>query len=95
MRLAWETGSKRIQVETDCLVIVNWLRGIEEVNTSFATIIQECRDWMERQWVIVIQHLRREGNVVVDAMVKMALKIQQGVLKTWHNPLEDMSEILQ
>ena len=25
MRLAWETGSKRIQVETNCLMIVNWL----------------------------------------------------------------------
>ena len=28
MRLAWKTGSKCIQVETDYLVMVNWLGGI-------------------------------------------------------------------
>ena len=30
---------KSIQVETDCLVMVNWLRGIEKVNTSFVILI--------------------------------------------------------
>ena len=55
MRLAWETGSKRIQVaKTNCLVMMNWQRGIEEVNTSFASLIQECRYWMEKQCVVVI-----------------------------------------
>ena len=49
VRLAWETGPKRIQVEIGCHVMVNWLRGIEKVNTSFAmgyshpTQLQ-CRD---------------------------------------------------
>ena len=30
-----------------------------------------------------------------DAMVKKAMKFQQGVLKRRHNPPEDVSEILQ
>ena len=32
---------------------------------------------------------------MADAMAKKALKIQQGMLKTWHNPPKDVSEILQ
>ena len=36
---------------------------------------------MEKQWIVVIQHVHREGNVVADAMAKKAIKIQQGVLK--------------
>ena len=75
-------------------MMVNWLRGIEEVNTSFATLIQEYRDWIENQWLVVRQQIHKEGNIVADAMAKKALKIQQGMLKTWHNPPKDVSEIL-
>ena len=44
MRMAWETGFKRIQMETDSLTMAKWLRGLEEVNTLLAHLMHECKE---------------------------------------------------
>ena len=57
MKMAREMGVKRLLVESDCLLVVQWLRGSNETTPFLASPIQECRDWMRKGWIINIQHV--------------------------------------
>ena len=57
MKMAREMGVKRLLVESDCLLVVQWLRGSDETTPFLASLIQECRDWMRKGWIINIQHV--------------------------------------
>ena len=57
-----------------CLKVVQWLKGIGKTNVLFESLIQECREWMRRKWVVNICHTYREGNIMADYMAKRSAR---------------------
>ena len=88
--MAWDSGSKHLILESDCLTVVQWSKGMRETNVLFESLIQECREWMRIKWIVNICHTYREGNKMADYMAKRARNVQQGVLQRWSDPPEDL-----
>ena len=40
-----------------------WIRGLEEINNSLTNVIQECKDYINKDWSISIKRVYREGQV--------------------------------
>ena len=51
LRMAWETGERRIRVEVDSLMAIKWIKGGQEVVNSQANLINECKEWLGRSWI--------------------------------------------
>ena len=46
--MARENGAKRLIIELDSLTVYRWIRGLEEINNSLTNVIQECRDYINK-----------------------------------------------
>ena len=66
MQIAWENGVTKLIVEGDSLVVIRWIKGTEESMDSLSNIIQERKELLQRDWMPIIRHIHREGNMVVD-----------------------------
>ena len=62
---------KFIYLELDSKVVLNWLTN---PNTSFPTnmmpLICDCRNLLEQDWEVRIQHIYREANECANALAK-------------------------
>ena len=65
-----------------------------ETIVFFETLIQECRNWLRRIWVVNIYHIYREGNIMANSMANRAFNLQQVVLKRRSNPPEELKSHL-
>ena len=61
-------------VEVDSLVVFNWTKESEESTNSLANVIQECKEWLQRGWMVNFKLVLREGNLVANKPTKLALK---------------------
>ena len=61
-------------VEVGSLVLFNWIKGSEEPTNSLANVIQECKEWHKRGWMVNVIHVLREGNFVANKLTKLAFK---------------------
>ena len=71
------------------------MKWMGETCLFFESLIQECREWLRRRWVVNVCHTYREGNKMADYMAKRALNVQQGVLQRWNGPPEDLMPWLE
>ena len=49
-------------------------------------LVNECKIWLEKTWVVTLHHVHREGNQVADRVAWIALKLQKGEKKLWSTP---------
>ena len=75
-------------------MVVQWLNSMGEPYNPLDALIQECKGWLRKGWVVNIQHGYREGNSIANSMAKQILHLQQGVFRRWRTPPEDLKEIL-
>ena len=80
LKMAWDSGSNRLILESDCLTVVKWLKGMGETSFLFESLIQECREWLRRRWVVNVCHTYREDSRMADYMDKRARNVHQRVL---------------
>ncbi|KAE8696959.1 hypothetical protein F3Y22_tig00110637pilonHSYRG00407 [Hibiscus syriacus] len=65
LELAWNFGARRIILEMDCMNIVSIFR-------LFIPYASPCGGATPSDWIVTVKHVYREGNRVMDALVKLA-----------------------
>lgn len=83
---------RKIEVESDSLIVVNLLNGLRELNHPLAPIVEDCKIIL-RQMESTIKHIRREGNKVADALAIVGAKSDED-LKILNDPIPEVDELL-
>ena len=84
--MARENGARRLIIELESLTVYRWIKGLEEINNSLTNVIQECKDYINKDWSISIKHVYKEGNQVADRMAKLALNSPNSIIARWRKP---------
>ena len=95
LKMACEMGIRKLIVEIDSLQVYSWVKGVNGIENSLSNVIQECRFWLNKSWVVSIKHVYREGNQVGDQLAKMALKSHHNTLLKWRGPSREVFDLLQ
>jgi hypothetical protein len=59
-----------IQIETDCLQVVQELNGKRRNDTEFGSIIEECRRLLVLNLNCKVNHVRRQANRVAHELAQ-------------------------
>ena len=94
LKMARENGAKQLIIELDSLRVYRWIRGLEEINNSLTNVIQECKDYINKDWSTSIKHVYREGNQVANRMTKLALNSPNSIIARWRKPLKELENLL-
>ena len=62
------------------------MKGLKEIENSLSNVIQEYKTWFDKNWMISIMLVYKEGNQATYHMAKMALKLQHNYLTRWRQP---------
>ena len=89
-----ENGARRLIIELDSLTVCRWIRGLEEINNSLTNVIQECKDYINKDWSINIKLVYKEDNQVANRMVKLALNSPNSIIAKWRKPLKEQENLL-
>ena len=63
----------KVEVEVDCLKVVQALKARERCNTLYGTVIEDARNQGASLQACHFQHVRREGNKLAHALTRRAV----------------------
>ena len=71
LAMAWNAGVKLLQLELDSRVVLTWLTN-KNMNypTNMLPLIYDCRNLLDQEWEVHVQHVYREANGCADALAK-------------------------
>ena len=71
LAMVWNMGVKLLQLELDSKVVLNWLT-ITNLNypTNILPLICDCRNLLDQEWEVHMQHVYHEANGCVDVLAK-------------------------
>ena len=71
LAMVWNMGVKLLQLELDSKVVLNQLT-ISNLNypTNILPLICDCRNLLDQEWEVHMQHVYREANGCADALAK-------------------------
>lgn len=75
--MAWELGFSFLEVEPDSLGAVNLInnnRGNLKVGHG-GGILKMILSWLQKDWVVKVSHIFREGNRLTDCVTDLGLKL--------------------
>ncbi|CAI0459079.1 unnamed protein product [Linum tenue] len=78
LRMAWEKGARKVELQTDSLTAVQLLRT-EVKHHQHRTMITAARRLLELNWEVRIKHVFRESNFVADYMASIGHSMPVGV----------------
>lgn len=64
--IAWEMGFREIILETDSKITMHSVTRKKRVASYYGILSDRCRNLLEREWIVQIQHVDREVNRVAD-----------------------------
>lgn len=70
LRMGWDMGFKKIQVESDCQVLVNLINGENDSSYSGSFVFLEIQSLLQYNWSVKISYIPREKNLIVDYLAK-------------------------
>ncbi|KAL4292121.1 hypothetical protein GQ457_14G024250 [Hibiscus cannabinus] len=70
---AWDLGYRHVILESDSLEALGIVRDDDNRGCSYG-IVLHIRELRARNWSLMFQHVRREGNKVADHMAKLVRK---------------------
>ena len=79
LSLAWSLGLKKVILEVDSLLVVNWLKKVSDCDSNQANLIHICLDFLRRDQEVQIYHIFREMNQLVDHLANKALHMERGI----------------
>ena len=53
------------------------MKGLQHTEDSLSNVIQGCKEWLYKNWMVSLKNVYREGNHVANHLAKMALKHHQ------------------
>ena len=71
LEMAWDKGTKHLQLELDSKVVLTWLTN-PYINypTNMMPLICDCRNLLTLEWEVHVQHVYREANGCADDLAK-------------------------
>ncbi|KAK9004953.1 hypothetical protein V6N11_042403 [Hibiscus sabdariffa] len=69
---------REVELETDCVEVERILVGKSGALSGNA-IVDDIREMLSRNWVVVIRRISRDGNKVVDALAAFVINGPDGV----------------
>ena len=94
LKMVRENEARQLIIELDSLTVYRWITGLEEINNYLTNIIQECKDYINKDWSISIKHVYREGNQVADRMTKLVLNSSKSIIARWRKPPKKLENLL-
>ncbi|KAL0700346.1 hypothetical protein Bca4012_056468 [Brassica carinata] len=74
----WEKGFRRLEVEVDSKMIVEFLTtGIEDTH-PLSFLVCLCHGFLTRDWLVRFVHVYREANRVADGLANLAFSLPFG-----------------
>ena len=93
LSLGWSLEIKKLILEVDSMLVVNWLKKVSACDSNQANLIHICLDFLRRNWEVQISHIYREGNQLADYLVNKALHIERGI-QVLNNAPADVFQLL-
>ena len=71
LEMAWNMGFKFLQLELDSKVVLTWLTN-NNMNypTNMMPLICDCRNLLDQEWEVHVQHVYHEANGCADDLAK-------------------------
>ena len=77
LEMAWNMGVKRLHLELDSKVVLDWLTSSNlNYPTNILPLICDCRNLLEREWEVHMHHEFREANGCADALAKRGIHLR-------------------
>ena len=71
LEMAWDKGTKHLQLELDFKVVLTWLTNpCVNYPTNMLPLICDCKNLLTLEWEVHVQHVYREVNGCTDALAK-------------------------
>ena len=71
LAMAWNMGVKLFQLELDSKVVLTWLTNTNmNYPTNMLPLICDCRNLLDQEWEVHMQHVYREANGGANALAK-------------------------
>ncbi|QHO22763.1 Putative ribonuclease H protein [Arachis hypogaea] len=91
--LAWQSGYRKVECESDCMVALKIIHGNAEDFPEFAHIVEEIHQLMLLEWDVTIYHIIREENSCADFLAKMGSSSNY-TFSLMINPLPELTVLL-
>ncbi|KAH9779123.1 putative ribonuclease H protein [Citrus sinensis] len=62
LKLAWDSGIRRLKVETDSLCVTQLVARSSVMTNEYAPLVQAIKDYLKLDWHVSIVHIYREAN---------------------------------
>ncbi|CAN1173812.1 Putative ribonuclease H protein At1g65750 [Linum perenne] len=78
LSLIWTLGYRRVQVESDCLAVIELVTDTDIQNHTHAVLGYEIKELLTRNWDCTLKHVYREGNIVADLLAGQSHADERG-----------------
>ncbi|XP_019164336.1 PREDICTED: uncharacterized protein LOC109160503 [Ipomoea nil] len=72
LKWTWDQGIRSIYLRTDSQQAVTWLNGHSNILGHCDTLVKWCKEWLRKDWTVIIDYVPREKNGVADWLAKEA-----------------------
>ncbi|CAN1229009.1 Putative ribonuclease H protein At1g65750, partial [Linum grandiflorum] len=79
LQIAWERGYRRVQVQLDSRAAIQLLLGDSELTHQHSSEVASFREMLDRDWLIKVEHIYREGNRAADYLAALVHSLPSGV----------------
>ncbi|CAN1743013.1 Putative ribonuclease H protein At1g65750 [Linum perenne] len=79
MRLAWESGIRKLSIQTDSRAAVALLTAVDDRPHRHASLVQQFHELRMRDWEVKIHHIYREANYAADYMANLGQSLDLGI----------------
>ncbi|CAN1147088.1 Putative ribonuclease H protein At1g65750, partial [Linum perenne] len=79
MERAWNVGIRDLEIQTDSLTAVGLLKNDEATDHQHASLIAQFIRLLDRSWTVMLKHIFREANHLVDAVAEKGHEFDLGI----------------
>ena len=70
------------------------MKGLQHIENSLSNVIQGCKEWLYKNWMVNLKNVYREGNQVANHLAKMALKHHHNNFIKWRIPPSGVANLI-
>ncbi|OMO61183.1 hypothetical protein CCACVL1_23704 [Corchorus capsularis] len=85
---------QRLIIELDAQVVVKFLRSTVIASYPCYTLIRDCLELINSDWIVDIRHICREGNRCADHLANLAHSTPNGV-SLLEDPPDSITSLLE
>ncbi|XP_057453140.1 uncharacterized protein LOC130745004 [Lotus japonicus] len=93
LSLASDRGARDVECHSNSLDVVSLVNSVPSSRRSYAALIWDIKDLLDREWRVEVYHTLREGNACANFLAKFGVG-QDSQLVSIDSPLNGMSLLL-